>query len=272
MANGTEMIRTLIVDDEPLARRALTRLLSEEPDISIIGECADGLETIAAIKSKNPDLVFLDVQMPRANGLKVLNAIDKNSIPIVVIVTAYDHYAVDAFTFQVFDYILKPLREERVKDTLRRVRAQLRIKREQPGDHQLQTLTEEIKYLKGAFEEKTRSRTTQTSYADRFAIKTSGSITYVRVEDITWVEAWGDYVRLHCKIGTHVIREKIGEIERRLNPATFIRIHRSTIVQINCVKQLRPVFHGDYLVILQNNTQLRLSRNYRNRASMLIMR
>jgi two-component system LytT family response regulator len=251
------VIRTLIADDEPLARERLRALLAHHGDVEIIGECANGADAIDAITELRPDLVLLDVEMPRVDGFAVLEALDPNALPAVVFVSAHDQYAVRAFEAHALDYILKPFDEARVDRALRRVRGQLA--RDPSGtrhtDPRLVSLLEELR-------DRRRS--------DRLVVKTGGRVVFLRTEDIDWVEASGNYVRLHVGGEAHLLRESMKNMERRLDPSTFVRIHRSAIVNVDRIRELEPWFHGEYIVILRDGTRLTSSRVFSDRLNALI--
>jgi len=244
-------IRALIVDDEPLARQRLRRLLQDEPDVEIVGECADGGEAVAAIRADKPDLVFLDVQMPVLDGFGVLEAIGLEYLPAIVFVTAYDRYALRAFEYNALDYLLKPFDRDRFRKALERARAHLGRAPD----------SEEAQQLLGAVDE----FKSQGKGLERLIIKSAGRVFFLRAEEIDWIEAAGNYVRLHVGKETHLLRDTMSSLEARLDPKRFLRIHRSTMVNIERIQEMQPLFHGDYVVILRDGTQLNLSRGYRQR-------
>jgi two-component system LytT family response regulator len=244
-------IRTLIVDDEPLARQRVLRLLREEPDVEVIGEAGDGGEAVAAIRADKPDLVFLDVQMPVLDGFGVLEALGEDDLPAVIFVTAYDRFALRAFEYNALDYLLKPFDRERFRKALERARAHLGRARDREETHQL--LGAAAEYKSGG------------AVLERLVIKSSGRVFFLRVEEIDWIEAAGNYVRLHVGKEAHLLRDTMSSLEARLDAKRFLRIHRSTIANIECIQELQPLFHGDYVVILRDGTQLNLSRGYRQR-------
>lgn len=249
-------IRTVVVDDEPLALEGITNLLRAERDITIIGTCGDGEKAVALIEKQRPDLVFLDVQMPELDGFGVLEALDSHTLPIIVFVTAYDRYALRAFDVHAVDYVLKPIDAERFSETLRRARQRLALKESNGLDRELKGLVEELKSRNRRF--------------DRVVVKSGSKILFIKTDDIDWIEASGDYVKLHIGKNEHTIRGRISELESRLDAAQFLRIHRSTIVNLNCIKEMQPIFYGDYSVILQNGQRLTLSRTYREKLSTLL--
>ncbi len=240
-------MRTLLVDDEPLARQRLRTLLQRESDVDVVAECGDGEQAVAAIAEHRPDLVFLDVQMPLLDGFDVLESLEPEERPVVVFVTAYDQYALRAFEVHALDYLLKPFDRDRFQKTMQRVRAELQ-RGNRGADPRLTSLLEEVKTRKPA---------------ERLLIKSSGRVYFLRVEDIDWIEAAGNYARLHAGSEMHLLRETMNGLETRLDAQKFLRIHRSTIVNIERIKELHPWFHGDYQVVLHDGTELTLSRSYR---------
>lgn len=244
-------IRTLIVDDEPLARERLTALLRPETDLEIIGECADGRTAVETIRRERPDLVFLDVQMPELDGFAVLAALQGETLPAVVFVTAYDQFAVKAFEVHAQDYILKPFDRERLQTALQRVRD--RIQHEQTGglQNQLAALLADLR--------------PQDNSTHHLAIKGDGRVIFVRLDEIDWVEAADNYVKIHAGHETHMLQETMTALEERLPAKKFLRISRSAIVNIDRIKELQPLFHGEYAVVLRNGAKPTLSRGYRDK-------
>jgi two-component system LytT family response regulator len=249
-------IRALIVDDEPLARQRICTLLEAEPDVQIVGECTDGRQAVAAIEKLRPDLMFLDVQMPALDGFGVLDAVDTDDLPIVIFVTAYDSYAIRAFEVHALDYLLKPFDRERFRKALERAREQFARQQNAGSRKQLRELLHDVKAERKPLE--------------RLVIKTAGRVFFLRADEIDWIEAAGNYLRLHVGSETHLLRETMNSVETRLDADKFMRIHRSTIVNIERIKELQPWFHGDYVVILRNGTQLPLSRSYRQKMHELL--
>ncbi len=232
-----EPLRVIIADDEPLARRRIRSLLLDEPGVGSILETSNGPETIEAIRAQPPHVLFLDVQMPGADGIEVLEVVGPQAVGAVVLVTAFAQYALAAFEHQALDYVLKPVDEDRFRATLARVRT--RLSEQQAGRF--------------------------PHYLSRIMVRAAQVRTVVEVSDIDWIEANGDYLSLHCGRQVHLHRETLGALEQRLDPAHFVRIHRSTIVRISQVKQMEPYFHGDYVLTLHSGKRLRLSRTYRAR-------
>lgn len=244
-------IRALIVDDEPLARQRLRTLLEGTDDVEVVGECSDGAEALMAVRDTVPDLVFLDVEMPVLDGFGVLEALGKEQRPAVIFVTAYDRYAIRAFEVHALDYLLKPFDRERFQRALERARAKLTVPRMGDSDPQMPVLTEDPRGNRKPL--------------DRLVIKSGGRVFFLRTEEVDWIEAAGNYVRLHVGPETHLLRETMNSLEGRLDADRFIRVHRSTIVNLERIKELQPWFHGDYVVILQDGTQLPLSRSHRQK-------
>lgn len=244
-------IRTLIVDDEPLARERVKRFLRDESDISLVGECGNGREAIKAIREKDPDLVFLDIQMPEKNGFEVIRSLGEKELPTVVFVTAYDQYALQAFDVHALDYLLKPFNRDRIHRAVARAREQIEHRKLGNLDERLTSLIADLKNGK--------------KYLERLVVKSVGRVFFLKTDEIDWIEAAGNYVKLHVGRDSHMIRETMNGIEGKLDPDKFLRIHRSTVVNIDRIKELHPMFSGDYAVILRDGKELALSRNYRER-------
>jgi two-component system LytT family response regulator len=241
----------LIVDDEPLARERIRALLAVDPDIEVVAECGDGQAAVSAIHKLTPDLLFLDVQMPDLDGFGVLEAVGAEHMPVTIFVTAFDSYALQAFEVHALDYLLKPFETERFRKALERAKAQ--IHREQGGEVSQRLLA----LLEGV--------TAEHKPLERLVVKAGGRVYFLRTEEIDWIEAAGNYLRLHVGTESHLLRETMNALEARLDPDKFLRIHRSTIVNIERIQELHPWFKGDYVVILRDGTQLTLSRSYRQK-------
>jgi two-component system, LytTR family, response regulator len=239
-------IRVLIVDDEPIARRGIGQQLKGEPEIEIVGECANGMEAVTAIKTKSPDLVFLDVQMPEMDGFEVIEAVGVERMPRVIFVTAYDQYTLRAFEVHALDYLLKPFDRDRFVKALNHAKSSL-----QRGEFNRQL----IRLLD--------DRLAARKPLERLVIKSGGRIYFLNVEEVDWIEAADNYVELHVGRESHLLRETISGLSARLDPARFLRIRHSTIVNIERVKELRPLFRGEYLIVLRDGTELTSSRRYR---------
>jgi len=252
-------IRALIVDDEPLARECIRVLAAEDSDLEIAGECENGEQEVAAILRDRPDVVFLDVQMPGIDGFEVLRLVGEQRLPVVVFVTAYDEYALKAFEVHALDYLLKPFDRTRFLRSL--VRAKEALRR-----HRSAEIPVEIEAkLRALLRERE-----QPEYLERLLIRAGGSIRFLKVEEIDWIEAEGNYLRLHAGAESHLIRETMNSIEARIDPRRFVRIHRSTIVNVDRIKEMRPWFKGDYVIVLRGGNELSLSRSYKNRLRRLV--
>ena len=243
--------RVLLADDEPLARERLRMLLDGESWVEIVAECQNGPETIEAIQGLQPDLVFLDVQMPGASGFEVVEAVGPSRMPAVVFVTAYDRYALRAFDVRALDYLLKPFDRERFQEALARARRQLQRDHQGELERRLLELVHDLKE--------------PHARVDRFVIKSAGRVYFVRATDIDWIEAAGNYVKLHVGAEAHLLRETMTAIESQLDPDVFFRIHRCHIVNIERVQELQPWFNGEYVVCLRTGARLTLSRGYREK-------
>ena len=251
MTNVEAPIRALVIDDEPLAREIIREMLQDDPEVEIVGESVNGRDALAAIAAHTPDLLFLDVQMPRMSGFEVLESLPSGRMPLVIFVTSYDQYAVRAFEVHAIDYLLKPFDRPRFETALERAKARIRRKRSGDVDQRILSLLEELK--------------AGPKYLERLIVKTGGRVIFLDVEEIDWIEAEGNYVNVHTGEKSHLLRETISNLETQVDPKRFVRIHRSAIVNINRIQELQPWFHGEYRVILHNGTQLTLSRNYREK-------
>ena len=242
-------IRTIIVDDEPLARDRVKRFLRDEPDIAIVGEYGNGADAVRAIQNEKPDLIFLDIQMPEKNGFEVVKSLNSTTLPTIIFVTAYDQYALQAFDVHAIDYLLKPFNRERLHRAVSRARQNVAHKSLGNLDERLSSLLAGLK--------------SEKKYLERLVVKSVGRVFFLKTDEIDWIEAAGNYVKLHVGRESHMIRETMNGIETKLDPNKFLRIHRSTVVHIDRIKELHPMFSGDYSVILRTGTELALSRNYR---------
>ncbi len=253
------MIRALLVDDEAPARARLRQLLKAEEDFVIVGECANGRQAIEAVTKERPDLLFLDVQMPRLSGLDICNTLASSGapMPLVIFVTAYDQYALKAFEVHAIDYLLKPFDRERFQKALEHARKQLR-RTQGTTDARLEALLTDWR--------------ARNQRADRLVFKQNGRVVFVRVETIDWIEADGNYVKLRAGPDSHHFRETLATLEEQLPADKFLRVSRSTIVNLDRIKELQPLFYGDYAVILHDGTRLGMSRNYRDRLELILER
>jgi two-component system LytT family response regulator len=252
-------MRVVLADDEPLARARLRSLLSRHEDVEIVAECANGPEVVAAVEAHRPNVLFLDVQMPGQSGVEVVQAIGPRAVCAVVFVTAYDEHAVRAFEQHALDYVLKPVDDERFERTLERVRERL-------AERSASALTESVLRLLGQQQVgSARPPATSSPYPARLLLRSTDRLSFVDVAAVDWVEADGDYVRLHTGKSSHLLRSTLSALEAQLDPAVFVRIHRSTIVRLARVREFQPYFHGEYVVLLHDGTKLKLSRSYRDR-------
>lgn len=247
-------IRAVIIDDERLARQRIRRMLSETPDFEVAAEFENSEHGLAYLEENPAELLFLDVQMPGMDGFALLEALAPDRTPMVIFVTAYDEYALRAFEVHAFDYLLKPFDQARFEKTIDRARKQL--SNDVRSNERLIDLLREFRH--------------RNQEPARFAIKTPGRLFFVRQEDIDWMEAADNYVNLHVGTETHLIRETMNALEQRLDSHRFLRIHRSTIVNADRIKELRPWFHGEYVVLLKDGTELTLSRTYREKILSLL--
>jgi two-component system LytT family response regulator len=234
-------LRALIVDDMPLSRSRIRRYLGDEADVEIVGECGSAEEALAEIARAHPDVVFLDVQLPGLGGLAMVGKLPAAGRPAIIFITAFEEFAVEAFAAEAVDYLLKPFDRERLAQALAKVRGILSRRPAPPA-----------------------------VYLDRIAVKSIGRIDYVATAAIDWIETAGNYLSLHCGKENHLVRETMSQIEKDLDPRVFLRIHRSTMVRIDAVQSVEPLFNGDRTVTLRDGTKLTLSRSYRERAKAVL--
>jgi two-component system, LytTR family, response regulator len=244
-------LRTIIVDDEPLARDRIRSLLAQEADVEVVAECADGAEAISTIREQRPDLVFLDIQMPVVDGMGVVRSIGAREMPMTVFVTAFDRYALQAFEAHAVDYLLKPFDQRRFRETLERIR---RLAARDGAGVVERKLDQLLQALVPA-----------ASFLERFVVRTGARIVIVPAQEVDWIAAEGNYVRLHVAKRSYLVRDTMAGLEEKLDPTRFVRIHRSTIVKVAAIAELESVFQGEYLVILRDGTRLTSSRAYRQR-------
>ena len=247
-------IRTLIVDDEPLARERLHELLDDRSDATIVGEAEDGLEAAHAIRKKDPDLVFLDVQMPGLSGIDVIEEVGREDMPVTVFVTAYDQYAIKAFDLAAVDYLLKPFDDERFEQAFSRARARI-------ADQDAEAISRRLlRMLQEQDPSLLKQESSEESYLERIAVQGRGKARIVSVDDITHITADGSYAELHTPDGTHVIRERMKALASRLDPDAFVRVHRSAIVRLDEVEMILRSGGGNYAVRLGDGTTVSVSR------------
>jgi two-component system LytT family response regulator len=268
-------ISTVIVDDEPLARKGLSLRLAEFDNIDIVGECKNGIEAVALIPQVRPDLVFLDIQMPGLNGFQVINKLQelKQHIPLIVFVTAFDSYAIKAFDVHALDYVLKPVDGRRLKDAVDKVKLTLERKQQDGNNQKLAKLVADFTgddcediLRRLASGESISSNT----FPDILAIKDGSEVTRVAVSDIQWIDAAGDYMCVHATDQTHIMRRTMKELEQELDPRKFVRAHRSAIVNIKYVQKMVSHISGEYHLILNNGAELKVSRSHRDRVKEMI--
>jgi two-component system LytT family response regulator len=240
-------LRVVIVDDEPPARTRLRRFLKTHPDVELVSECGDGARAVQAIESMRPDVVLLDVQMPELDGFEVLAALDLPRLPAVIFVTAFDNYAVRAFEVHALDYVVKPVDADRLGEALSRARRRIVEQHRAPAP--LAELVRELARERG--------------YLSRIPVRSEGKVKVIDMADVEWLGAADNYVTLHAGGREYLVRDTISAIERRLDPAWFVRIHRSTIVRLDRIAELMPDAHGDFEIRLKNGVRLAMSRTYR---------
>ena len=252
-------LTTLLVDDEPLAREGLRMLLSQDPEISAIHEAKDGAEAVALIRSMRPDLVFLDVQMPEMDGISVVAEVGAEKMPAVVFLTAYDKYAIQAFEVNAVDYLLKPVTEERFGQALARAKSRLLassgISQHDDASRQILSLLETIASPRRSLK--------------RLAVRSAGKTFFVDVDDIDWIEAAENYVQLHVGRAVHLLHVTMNALEESLHSDTFVRIHRSIIVNVRRIKELQPALHGEYAITLRDGTRLQSGRAWNEKVKAL---
>ena len=255
-------MRVIVADDEPLARQRMRRLLTAEPEMEIISECHDGPGTLDAVLRLQPDLLFLDIQLPELDGFGVLAGIPANQMPLVIFVTAYDQHALRAFEVRAIDYLVKPFDAQRLHGAIERARRQIAA----PGSNGASRLDQLVEHLATEQRELERALLRPGErYLQRVMLRSQGRVFFIRTADVDYIEAAGNYVRLHCGKEAHLLRVTMNAIEQRLDPEHFLRIHRSTIVNIDRVRELHPWPSGEFTVILRDGTKLKLSRGFRDR-------
>ncbi|MCY7294146.1 LytR/AlgR family response regulator transcription factor [Alteromonas sp. a30] len=269
-------MKVIIVDDEPLARKGLSLRLAEFPNVEVVAECQNGREALESIPSFAPDLVFLDIQMPGLNGFQVINELQNrvSTLPLVVFVTAYDDYAIKAFDLHALDYVLKPVDESRLAEAIDKAEAHLRLQTE--GEHKAKLAHLVAGFIGDDCEEVLRKLAegeelvSGNAYPDVMAIKDGSEITRVQVDSIQWIDAAGDYMCVHTDKDTHIMRRTMKELVEELDPKKFIRVHRSVIVNLQYVAKLVSHVSGEYHVVLDNGTELKVSRSHRDQVKKMI--
>jgi len=253
-------IRVLVVDDEPIARSGMIALLGRDPELTVVGECGDGLTAVSAIGNLNPDLVLLDVQMPEADGFDVLRAIGSERMPVVIFVTAYDQFAVKAFEVNALDYLLKPFDDERFTAALERAKRALR--------QDSMDLADLGRRVAGLLDQTAAGLTGRP--LTRLIVKETGRAIFLSVDELDWIEAADYCVKLHVRGHTHLVRQSMQSLEGRLDPQRFFRVHRSALVNLDRVREIQPLFKGEHVVILHDGTRLKLSRNRKDSLEQLL--
>lgn len=248
-------IRVLIVDDEPVSRRRIRRFLAAEPDAEVIGEGSSGYEAVRLIRAHDPELVFLDIQMPKRDGFDVIAEIGPERMPLVIFVTAYDEHAVRAFEVHALDYVLKPFDGERLRQAFARAKAQL----------EMEAAADQRRHIASLLRSLGAEGAGTPSSEGRMMIKSHGRVHFISAAEIDWVEAAGNYIRLHVGPSSYLVRESLARLEERLDSEQFVRIHRSALVNLDRVKEMCHWSSGEYLVVLADGTELKLSRRYRER-------
>ena len=254
-------VRTLIVDDERMARKRILTLLAADADVDVVGECTNGRDAVATIAAEQPDLVFLDIQMPELDGFGVVQAVGVQRMPVTVFVTAFDQHALKAFEVHALDYLTKPFDRERFETSLGRAKQQVQLR---AAANSARTAAEDREpALNARLVALLSDMERRQQYAERLMVKNAGRVLFLRVEEIDWIEAAGSYVRLHVGRDGHLLHEGIAALMNRLDPSRFARVHRSTIVNLDRVREMQPWFHGDAIAILRDGTRLQVSRTYR---------
>lgn len=242
-------IQTLIVDDEPLARERIATLLRDDKDIHVVAECSNGKEALQSIIEAKTDLIFLDIQMPELDGIRLVEKIPSDKIPLIVFVTAFDEFAVKAFEINAIDYLLKPFTKKRFQESLLRVKDHFR------SDDKDLYISQMLTTIQSVVEKKT--------YADKVVVKSDGKIRFLQATDILWIESEANYLRIHTMTESPLIRETMQNFLSKLDPARFLRVHRTVIVNTEYIQEMKPWFNDEYIAILRNGTQLPIGRTYR---------
>lgn len=258
-----DTIKALIVDDEPIARRTIRDLLSADQQVEIIGECDNGVEAVAFIENRRPDLLFLDIQMPGLSGFETLARLRPAEIPTTIFVTAYDQYALRAFEVHALDYLLKPFTDQRFEEALRAAKSHIELQ-------QMGEIRERLATLLRVDLDSRPVPANRKNFLTRFMIKTNGRVLPLRVSDVDWIAADDYFIKLHVGPKSHLLRMSMNELEEKLDPDKFLRIHRSTIVNFDRINELQQTAGGEYLVKLNDGTKLKLSRGRRERLHQLL--
>jgi len=265
------VLKTIIVDDESLARRGLAIRLQHIPNVDVVAQCRDGYEAIEAIAAHAPDLIFLDIQMPGMSGFDVIKQLQGDNMPLIIFVTAYDEYAVDAFKVHAIDYVLKPIDDDRLHEAIERAvsyRGQANTSRTK------EKLVKLVMGMTGAsaitIEQMAEDAQPIKAWPEKLTIKDGSEIQFIRVAQIQWVDAAGDYMCVHAEGKTHIMRITMKQLEAMLNPAIFLRVHRSTIVNADCINSAQTLNNGEYMLTLEGGSQIKVSRSYRDKVKHLL--
>ncbi|GHD34302.1 LytR/AlgR family response regulator transcription factor [Halioglobus pacificus] len=265
-------LRAIVVDDENLARRGLTLRLANIPAVELVAECSNGAEALKAIAELSPDLVFLDIQMPGMNGFDVIEHLQSDNMPMIVFVTAFDEFAVDAFKVHAVDYVLKPIDEQRLEEAVNRALAH-RAQAETAASKE--KLVQLVMGITGAsassVEEMAESSEAPKKWPEKITIRDGNDIRFIRVAEITWVDAAGDYMCIHAGGETHIMRITMKQLEALLNPDVFLRVHRSTIVNTKVIVGAQSLDNGEFLLNLEGDSQVKVSRSYRDKVKHLLV-
>lgn len=266
-------IRVLVVDDEPLAREGVLAMLQHDPELELLGTAADGQIALQMIRTQRPDLVFLDVQMPKRDGFAVLADLKPEERPAIVFITAYDQYAIRAFEICAVDYLLKPFRDTRFAAALARAKAGIRQAQEGESGRRMEQLLEHMRAMLDSRSDRTPEAEAGGSEASgRVVLKSGSDLHFVRTSDIIWVESQADFIKVHTTGTAQLVRETLQNFEQRVPVDKFLRIHRSSLVNVDHVKKVTPALYGDYTVLMADGTVLRLSRKNRAKLKLLIGR
>ena len=265
MSAGAKQIRALIVDDEPVARRTIRELLRDDAEVQVVDECGSGREAVEIISRQPPDLLFLDIQMPGMDGFEVLSRIELERVPAIIFVTAYDAYALKAFEVHALDYLLKPFTDERFREALARAKSHVELREVKDLAQTLRTFLRERAAAWDA------APVNRKVFLTRFTVKLGGRVIFVNSADVDWIEADNYYIKLHVGSRAHLLRLSMKELDEKLDPKSFWRIHRSAIINLDRVEELRQRPNGEYVVALKDGTELKLSRARRERLQELLM-
>lgn len=264
MISKDEKIRTLIVDDETPARERISDLLLEYKEFEVIGECSNGEDAIKSIKELSPDLVFLDIGLQDLNGFEVLEKLDQNNLPLIVFITAYDEYALKAFQVHALDYLLKPFDDERFEEMIK-------FTSERIKSNKIEQLSGKLAGLLSDYKEREKDpEKSDEQFQNRLVLKSAGKVAFIETQNINWITADGYYASINVGEKTHLMRESLKNLEKILDPKTFLRIHRSTIININRIKEMHSHFHGNYFVLLEDGKRFKISRSYKEKTEHLL--